>query len=529
MRLVKRSAIIFSLAAFVPILLLGSFYTATLLQQTSTEVQTKTLSRAVQYLGHVDGRLSVDVGILFSLTNSQPFRSGAWNEARGMTLTATRALPHWKNVVLLDVSKAGTIWQTAEVPENAVLSGTDLQTIANSGHEIGDFLAIVPECLCVTLQSRFTVNGAAYLLLVQRDVTDFQHALMAVILPGEIAALVDRKGLFLARTADYARRLGRPATQFVRDAILRGGQDIYPGITYEGMKNRTAYATSALSGWSAHIAVPATTFTLLSAGYLMFGLLAILTAVGFAGAVIWYASHDLAKQRHEELTKMRSLKLEAVGYFSGAVVHDINNLLALMTSCIRMLDKPRDEASKHRIVQEGLEAAKRGENLVRQLLTFTRDKPLDLNCINLDATINGIQELLVRTLGPDIASVIKLGSNARHVRTNAPQLELVLLNLAVNARDAMPDGGTLSITSKLAPTPGCIDLVVKDTGTGMSKDVAARAMEPFFTTKPEGKGTGLGLAQAHMLMKECGGSIHLETEPHKGAEFTLRFPECKPP
>jgi len=528
MQLVRRSGVIFSIAAFVPLLLLGSFYVASLLQQMNNEAEDKTLSRAVNYLGQVDGKLIADLGVLSLFENAQSFRTGTWNEAREYTVAIIRALPHWKNVILMDALSGEQLWQTAATLESDAPAGGEFLKMAISGHEIGDFLTARRECLCVTIQRRFTVNGSDYVLLVQRELEDLQDSLMAAVLPGETAALVDRNGLFLARTIDYANRLGKPATQYVRDAVARGGEGIYSGKTYEGLKNRTAYTTSSLSGWSAHIAVPVASYNLLSAGYLTFALSAILIAFGFAGAVVWYATYDLSKRRRDEQTRMRSQKLEAIGYLSGAVAHDFNNLLAVMTACFRIMDKPRDGADKEMIIKEGLAAAGRGEKLVRQLLTFARDKPLELDCVDLATTVAGIKDLLTRTLGPGIASEVNLGPRASHVRTNSSQLELVLLNLAGNARDAMPEGGTFSITSRLSSTPGCIDLMVKDTGIGMSKDVAARALEPFFTTKEEGKGTGLGLAQAHLLMKQSGGSLHLDTAPGKGALFIFCFPACKP-
>ena len=196
---------------------------------------------------------------------------------------------------------------------------------------------------------------------------------------------------------------------------------------------------------------------------------------------------------------MQSYKLEAIGTLSSAVAHDFNNLLTIMTACLRILGKSDDLSKKEQAIREGLSAAERSAKLVRQLLTFARDKPLELCCVDLSATIDGIQDLLSRSLGRGITLDVNISPDAQHVQTNGAQLELVLINLAVNARDAMPSGGTFSITSKRALATGCVDLMVKDTGIGMSDEVATRALEPFFTTKPEGKGTGLGLAQAHML------------------------------
>ena len=225
---------------------------------------------------------------------------------------------------------------------------------------------------------------------------------------------------------------------------------------------------------------------------------------------------------------MQSYKLEAIGNLSSAVAHDFNNLLMIVTACFRSLSKSDDRSKKEQVIQEGLAAVDRGAKLVRQLLTFARDKPPEISCIDLNTTIDGIRDLLTRSLGHGVIFDAIIPLDARHIITNGSQLELVLINLAVNARDAMPEGGTFSIVSKTSSAPGCIDVLIRDTGIGMSEEVAARAFDPFFTTKPEGKGTGLGLAQAHLLAKDSGGSLQLETSPGKGALFTLRFNACRP-
>lgn len=531
MRIAKRSAVTLAVAAFVPLLLLGIFYIASHLQQMQREAEDVTLTRAAAYLGRVDGTLNGDLGALSVLASSQFIRSGALREARERASEVENERPHWKNIILTNATAGEQIWQTATSQEVRAAARPDVLEFAARGAimEVGGFHEAKRECACVTLHRRLIIDGSVYVLTLERDVADFQEALMAVALTGEIAALVDRKGLFLARTAEYQNRLGTPATQYVRAAVAQGGDGIYTGTTYEGLRNRTAYATSELSGWSAHIAVPARTYNLLSAGSFTFAVLAVATALLFAGAVTWYGIRDIAARRREERARLQSQKLEAVGYLSSTVAHDFNNLLAVMTACLRSLGKSDDAAKRQKVLDEGLAAADRGAKLVRRLLAFAREKPLELDCVDLDSTIEEIRDLLVRSLGPDVAIALSVAPDARHVRTNGAQLELVLLNLAVNARDAMPNGGSFSIESKRASVSGFVDVRVKDTGVGMSEQVASNAFEPFFTTKAEGLGTGLGLAQVQLLAKDSGGSIHLETAPGKGALFTLRLPACLPP
>jgi signal transduction histidine kinase len=233
--------------------------------------------------------------------------------------------------------------------------------------------------------------------------------------------------------------------------------------------------------------------------------------------------------RRADRAELQSQKLEAIGHLAGSVAHDFNNLIAVIVSCLRILQRSgKDETTKAKVIEEGLKAADRGVKIVQQLLSFARDKPSDVGLIHLPATIDGIKEILARSLGKGIALELDVSPDAPQVYTNATQFELALINLAVNARDAMPDGGSFKVTTRPAPVNGYVDVCIRDNGLGMTQDIAAQVFEPYFTTKPEGKGTGLGLAQAHHLAAQSGGTLMLETAPGKGALFTFRLPANLP-
>ncbi len=530
MQIVKRSAAIFSIAAFVPLVVLGSFYVATLLEQKYQTIEEKTMARAYGLMSQIDEKLSNDLDGLAILSSSKPFVEGNWEQARAYTSTFAGAFSAWRTIVLLKAVNNQLVWETSSRLDEPAVNApkTVSTTVPPINPDIFEMLRVNRECECVMLQKSFVVNNIGYLLSVKRSLTDIQDSLMAAVHPGEVAALVDRDGNFIARTVDYKARLGTPATRYVRDAVERGGSGVYSGTTYEGLQNRTAYVSSKLSGWSTHIAVPSSNYIALWAGSITFAAIGIFSALLFAAFAIWYAINDLAVWRHNEKVRVRSQKLEAIGHLSGAVVHDFNNLLVVMTTCLRFLDGPIEKIKKDKIIQEGLAAAVRGEKLVKQLLTFARDKPMELECVNIENTVEAIQSLLVRCLGPGVNFDTNILKRANYVHTNATQLEIALLNLAVNARDAMPNGGTFSISTRLSAEAGFVDFIVKDTGVGMTKDIAAQAMEPFFTTKEAGEGTGLGLAQVQLLAQESLGLLHLETEPGKGTTFILQLPSCKP-
>ncbi len=207
------------------------------------------------------------------------------------------------------------------------------------------------------------------------------------------------------------------------------------------------------------------------------------------------------------------------------MAHDFNNLLMVITGSLQRTLQPTAEAAKAEHIQNAMSAAERGVILTRQLLTFARAEPLVIGAVDLAAMTDGLRDILRQSVGGRVRLTISIAEDARHVVSDANQLGLALLNLAVNARDAMPDGGDLQILSlRSRGRKGCVDLVVRDNGQGMPKDVIQRAAEPFFTTKPAGKGTGLGLAQVFSIVRQSGGSVEMQSTEGTGTIITLRLP-----
>jgi two-component system cell cycle sensor histidine kinase/response regulator CckA len=229
-------------------------------------------------------------------------------------------------------------------------------------------------------------------------------------------------------------------------------------------------------------------------------------------------------------------RLEALGLLAGGIAHDFNNLLAVIMgrADLALLELPTE--SPHRSGIEGIaEAAQRGAALTRQLLIFSRLEPARLETLDLNAVVTGTEQLLRRTIGEDIEFDTLLEPGPHPVTVDRGRLEQIILNLVVNARAAMPDGGRLTISTTtvgVPRTPGPdpaphgpqILLSVTDTGTGMEPEVADRVFEPFFTTKGPGQGTGLGLATVHGAVQDAGGHIELHTQPGKGTTFRIHLP-----
>jgi len=234
--------------------------------------------------------------------------------------------------------------------------------------------------------------------------------------------------------------------------------------------------------------------------------------------------------------------MEAVGQLTGGIAHDFNNLLTVIANALDLLVRPmRDEARRQRVVDGARRAAERGGNLTKQLLAFAQRQPLRPGNHNINALINGVEAVLRRTCPEPIEFVLDLSARPVAANIDAAQFETALVNLVLNARDATAKGGRVSITTGSAAidraharpmsdiVPGdYVVIAVADTGEGMSPDVLARAVEPFFTTKEVGKGTGMGLSQVYGFVTQSGGHVAIASEPGAGTTVTLYLPAAKP-
>jgi len=236
-----------------------------------------------------------------------------------------------------------------------------------------------------------------------------------------------------------------------------------------------------------------------------------------------------ATDRHsleEQLAQAR--KMEAVGQLTGGVAHDFNNLLTVVLGNVDiMARKAEDEARRARRIEAIRQAAERGRDLTRQLLAFSRRQHLTPVTIDVNALIHDFAPLLRQAVGEAVTVDLKFAEEMLCAHVDPTQLETALLNLAVNARDAMPDGGVLEIATRRDGERIAID--VTDTGVGMSQDVRERVFEPFFTTKEVGKGSGLGLSQVYGFVQQSEGEVRLESTPGKGTTFSLLLPASSTP
>ncbi len=348
---------------------------------------------------------------------------------------------------------------------------------------------------------------------------------------------------------------GAVRDQLLVDAIARDplGGTVRGRSTIDGTDHLVAY--SILGNYPVIVAVGRRWSSLvrewrnLMATHLIFGIPATLCLLLLSvlatrqwrrqNATLGQLQDEVRRRELAEEALRQSQKMEAIGRLTGGIAHDFNNHLTVISSNIELLQRrmPQDNAALARLTGAAMSGVQRAATLTHRLLAFARQQPLEPEPHDVGRLVSGMSDLLRRTLGEDIAIETVLAGGLWQTRVDANQLENVLLNLAVNARDAMPNGGKLTIETANAHlddayagahaevTPGqYVMLAVSDTGTGMTPDVVEKAFEPFFTTKPLGQGTGLGLSMVYGFIKQSGGHVAIYSEPGLGSTVKVYLP-----
>jgi two-component system NtrC family sensor kinase len=245
-------------------------------------------------------------------------------------------------------------------------------------------------------------------------------------------------------------------------------------------------------------------------------------------------NREMHRRIRAEADLNQAQKMEALGQLTGGVAHDFNNLLTVLQGCLEILSGHQREPGLQARVEIALATVERGEKLTSQLLAFARRQPLTVARLDLNEVLRRMTELLARTVGSGVRIETDLPPDPLPVDADATQLELAVINLAINSRDAMPEGGVLRVRTFRTTFPDraagdFAGLEIRDTGMGMPPEILARAFEPFFTSKPPGKGTGLGLSLVYGFARQSGGSASIRSEVGRGTVVTLLLPLARNP
>ena len=386
-------------------------------------------------------------------------------------------------------------------------------------------------------------NGVVAVAVLPRYFEEF-YALIGHS-PGSLYALVRSDGKFLARYPEPPdRQRGLEAGSSLHRAIAAGREraiDTVPRSQVDGVDRRLG--SRKLEGFPVHVvagidssAIRGEWMTTM-ASHLIFGLPATLLLLVIIGIAMRRTRrlHDEAERREAAEAALRQAqRLEAIGQLTGGVAHDFNNLLMIVSGSVQRLRRDLTSEKHARLLDMITNATTRGESLTRQLLAFSRRQMLTPSVIDLSQRLPELKEMLNRSLRGDITTEVVVPKRGCAVKVDPSELELALLNLAVNARDAMSHGGSLSITAKPVVLKGkaveeglkgeFVAIRVADTGSGIPADALPHVFEPFFTTKEVGKGTGLGLSQVYGFAKQSGGTTTVTSVVGRGTVITLYLP-----
>jgi two-component system NtrC family sensor kinase len=375
--------------------------------------------------------------------------------------------------------------------------------------------------------------------------------------PPGVFALIRDDGAILARYPDLSQRLDRlsPDSTVMRSIREHPNEGFVTGTSsFDGHSRLFAYRKMpryniyVVSGIESDVVLRDWLRNMGS--HLIFGLPATIAMIGLGIVALrrtrreviahTQLQQEVARRERTEIALQQALKMEAVGRLTGGVAHDFNNLLTAILGNVDLALRrvPEGDDRLRRSLNSARQASERAASLVQRLLAFSRQHPLEEKLVDLNRLVQGMSELLRRTIGETITVETVLAGGLWKTAVDPNQLDIALLNLAVNARDAMPEGGRLTIEtantyldeSYVAANaadfePGQYVLVaVSDTGSGMTKDVIERAFEPFFTTKPTGAGTGLGLSMVYGFVKQSRGHIKIYSEAGEGTSIKIYLP-----
>ena len=465
-----------------------------------------------------DARAASDLATLRFLAQSRTFRSGDLEAGARRAQEAIELVPGWEALLLTERNTGNSLYfaTTDGIEYSPQVSWTT--NISDEGWAYGGVEREGHHCPCVTVTTEVPGDGG-HLLTVFITPLVYQEMLMQWVPEGAVAAIVDREGEFIARSIDYANRVGTPGTSYVLDAVAEGGSGIYAGTTYEGLANYTAYATSELAGWSSHIAI---SNTLLdrplqrAAAVITFGLLAaILAGLGLFAL----AGREVVRRRKNEEHLLNLQRSQAVAQFTATIVHDFRNVISSLQAGLNLIRRKtkNDEIKSYvGLIEESVSKATRLSN---QLLSLSHGRDTELESVDVSEMLSGLRYLLEQAAGEGVVLSIVETESHLSVVANRDQLELALLNLVVNARDALEGRGRITVEASVVGAR--VEIVVSDNGPGVPAKLEPSLFQPFVTDKPQG--SGLGLAQVAVKARNAGGEGALENVSEGGARFVIRL------
>ena len=516
----RSSLILLALIAALPLFLFVSFTFAFQAQNRQRAVERNAMADSQLLMARADGLLGRALVTTQALATAGPITNGDAIGAPARAAVFARQNPEWVEVALDDNRRGARLFDLgrASAPGPFLAPGQFRLALRGEG-----------DCRCILISRglaaadgqprtlHVTLSNATFLRLMPRAYGDY-----------EVAALVDGRGNFVARSIADKQRFNTPSSTTLRKSLQSPARTgFYRNTTLEGTGTYTAFARSEVSGWSAHFALkrqridnPALAF------WFSIGIAALLT-IALAALLYHVARRQVDYTRTITRRIQEAQKLEALGQLTGGIAHDFNNLLTPIVGALdRLMRSDNLDPRERRFAKGAFESAERAATLTSQLLTFSRRQKLEIMIVDVSAVLADVCELANQSLEVRHELDCSTEPGTPPISSDKIQLELAILNLILNARDAMPTGGMVQV--RAAPIsdhgrPG-VAISVADSGSGMDPDTVRRAQEPFFTTKAQGAGTGLGLAQVAEVAKQSGGRIEIDSEVGRGTIVRLILP-----
>jgi signal transduction histidine kinase/CheY-like chemotaxis protein len=540
----RRPHVLLALAALLPLVALPAALGVVSLRQQQQAMEREALDSVQRISDLVDRELAAQADVLLALAQSPLLDDERAVDERAFFELAERirrVQPLWNTVVLSDAAGERLV----DVPDQVTIVKGKVVDTASHARAVETRKPVAGEILIGPRgKPAFAIRApairgdkVAYVVSAVIRPDAIRDRLLAGRLPGAwIGAVVDPAGRLAARTSGPDSLIGRPASASVQEANARAAAGLYEGVSLEGVPLVTAYRLSPESHWSVHIGIPREIYRapLIRSMWLMAasGALSLLLAALF----LWLLARDVRQRRREEAMIEQVRRMEALGRMTGGVAHDFNNLLMVILGNLEILRSRVGGgavAGSDRPLDAIFRAAERGAQLTRELLSFSRGGDAgQVEIVDVNARVRGLLDMMRQLLRGDIAIDLDLADGEHPVAVDPSQFDLALLNVAANARDAMPDGGTLRIATRRTPFPARsgrygIALSISDTGAGVPDEALPHVFEPFFTTKDVGKGTGLGLSQVYAFARQSGGLAEISSKPGRGTTLTIHFPEAK--
>ena len=523
----RRLAWLIAAAALVPLLMFWIIEAGFKAREERRTIEANAVSTAESLQYRVDGVVERHLAALAAMATTTALKKGDLPGFRARAAELVTLNPGWVAVTLVNapgepIADVGA-GKRSVVLDRPVPGAGAAPYLA--GYARGD------GCPCMVFTHGALVAGrpATVRLFVSN------RELVAMLPPASgdyaVSAVVDPAGRFIARTVNGDQRFGTSGSKYLRGAVsARSLAGVYRGFTLEGMENFTAYRRSALTGWSSHVALKSYQVDDRARRFIQSLGVAALLSLLLAAILLWFALRQIAERRRISDRMEQAQKLEALGQLTGGIAHDFNNLLTPVLGALDFVaNKPTTDAGSRRLLLGALSSAQRAGKLTAQLLAFSRKQKMRIESIRIATMLDEIADLFRQSIGDSHHLAIIAADRSLCALGDVTQLELAVLNIMINARDAAPAGSTITVrvVGSGEPATGEVAIAVTDEGEGMDEPTRRRAMEPFFTTKALGHGTGLGLAQAFGMAEQSGGRLEIASVEGSGTTVTIYLRRCE--